>query len=185
LQAPLNFNVIYSPGIPDMTSSDRADWLIPAGLVTLSAIPTVAGIFRVVQLAVGTGITPDNARFIVAPLPVVMHILSSVIFCVLGAFQFSPGLRRRHPPHHGPPHLLERLRPRSEWHDASRRKAIAGEPDRVLAQVGGLPPMRYEWDGSNGQAYVYFDKAGLVGGKDQNKNPDRWLLRLYSKLGGR
>lgn len=83
-----------------MTSSDRADWLIPAGLVTLSAIPTVAGIFRVVQLAVGMEITLDNARFFASPVPVVLHIFSSVIFCLLGAFQFSPGLRRRHPNWH-------------------------------------------------------------------------------------
>jgi uncharacterized membrane protein len=91
---------MHSPGIVDMTSSDRADWLIPAGLVTLSAIPTVAGIFRVVQLAVGMEITLDNARFFASPVPVVLHIFSSVIFCLLGAFQFSPGLRRRHPNWH-------------------------------------------------------------------------------------
>ena len=83
-----------------MSSSDRADWLIPAGLITLSAIPTLAGIVRVLQLAVGAEITPDSARFFAAPVPVVLHIFSSVIFCVLGAFQFSPGLRRRHPDWH-------------------------------------------------------------------------------------
>lgn len=84
-----------------MTSSDSAaDWLIPAGLVTLSAIPTLAGILRVVHLALGSEITPDDARFIVAPLPVVLHIFSSVIFCVAGAFQFSPRLRSRHPDWH-------------------------------------------------------------------------------------
>lgn len=83
-----------------MTSSNRADWLIPAGLVALSAIPTIAGIVRVAQLAVGAHVTPDSARFFAAPVPVVMHIFSSVIFCVLGAFQFSPGLRRRYPDWH-------------------------------------------------------------------------------------
>jgi uncharacterized membrane protein YozB (DUF420 family) len=83
-----------------MTSSDTADWLVPAGLVTLSAIPTVAGVFRVLQLAGGVEVTLDSARFFVAPLPVVLHVLSTVIFCVLGAFRFSPGLRRRNPDWH-------------------------------------------------------------------------------------
>lgn len=83
-----------------MTPSDRADWLVPAGLVALSAIPTAAGIFRVVQLAVGAPITAENARFLMAPVPVLLHILGSVVFCVLGAFQFSPGLRRRYPDWH-------------------------------------------------------------------------------------
>ena len=83
-----------------MSSSDRADWLIPAGLITLSAIPTLAGLVRVLQLALGAAVTPDSARFFAAPVPVVLHIFSSVIFCVLGAFQFSPGLRRRHPDWH-------------------------------------------------------------------------------------
>ena len=73
-----------------LASSAKADWLIPAGLIALSFIPTVAGIFRLVQLGGGAEITPDNARFFAAPLPVVLHILSAVIFCILGAFQFAP-----------------------------------------------------------------------------------------------
>jgi Predicted membrane protein (DUF2306) len=103
----------------DMTSPHRADWLIPAGLVALSAIPTVAGIFRVVQIAVGTEITADNARFLMAPVPLVLHILGSVIFCVLGAFQFSPGLRRRYP----------------GWHRGAGRTLI---PCGLLAALAGM-----------------------------------------------
>ncbi len=102
-----------------MTSSDRADWLIPAGLVALSAIPTVAGIFRVLQLAAGAEITPENARFFVAPLPVVLHIFGSVIFCVFGAFQFSPGLRRRFP----------------NWHRGAGRWLV---PCGLLAALAGV-----------------------------------------------
>ena len=102
-----------------MNSSDRTDWLIPAGLVALSAIPTVAGIVRVVQLAVGAEITPDSARFFAAPVPVVLHIFSSVIFCVLGAFQFSPGLRRRHP----------------DWHRGAGRTLV---PCGLVAALAGV-----------------------------------------------
>ena len=83
----------------DETLSKR-DWFIPAGLLVLSFIPIVAGTFRVVQLGAGAVISPDNARFVAAPLPVVMHILGSAIFCVLGAFQFLPSFRRRKPNWH-------------------------------------------------------------------------------------
>jgi uncharacterized membrane protein len=38
-----------------------------------------------------TGVDP---RFFTAPLPIVIHIVSSAIYIILGAFQFSPGLRR-------------------------------------------------------------------------------------------
>ena len=78
----------------------KRDWFIPAGLLVLSFIPIVAGTFRVVQLGAGAVISPDNARFVAAPLPVVMHILGSAIFCVLGAFQFLPSFRRRKPNWH-------------------------------------------------------------------------------------
>ena len=83
-----------------MTSATRSDWLIPAGLIALSIIPIAGGTFRLVQLGGGAELTPDSARFVAAPLSVVWHIVSSVIFCVLGAFQFAPGFRRRHPNWH-------------------------------------------------------------------------------------
>lgn len=74
----------------------KSDWLAPAGLIALSAVPSIAGTVRLVELASGADITPDNARFFGAPLPVVVHICSVVVFSVLGAFQFSDGLRRRY-----------------------------------------------------------------------------------------
>lgn len=83
-----------------MTPSTRADRLIPAGLIALGLVPIVAGSFRLVQLVGGAEITSENARFFAAPVPVVLHIVSSVIFCALGAFQFAPGFRRRQPGWH-------------------------------------------------------------------------------------
>ncbi len=76
------------------------DWLLPGSLVALSLIPVAAGTFRVVTLAGGARITPENARFFAAPGPVVLHIVTAIVFCVLGALQFSPGLRRRKPRWH-------------------------------------------------------------------------------------
>jgi Predicted membrane protein (DUF2306) len=47
-------------------------------------------------VASGAAVTPDNARFMAMPLPVVVHIIGASLYCVLGALQFAPGLRRRH-----------------------------------------------------------------------------------------
>lgn len=102
-----------------MTSSPRTDWLIPAGLIALSIVPIAGGAFRVAELGRAAEITPDNARFFAAPWSVVSHIISSVIFCILGAFQFAPDFRRRRP----------------DWHRAAGRIAV---PAGIVAAVTGL-----------------------------------------------
>lgn len=79
-----------------LTTSTRSDWLIPAALVALGVVPILAGIHRLGQLAGGAEITPANARFFAAPLPVVVHILAVIPFALLGAFQVASGFRRRH-----------------------------------------------------------------------------------------
>lgn len=83
-----------------MAASDRADWLIPSGLIALAFIPVVAGAVRLTVLAGGGPPTPDNARFFAAPIPVVLHIASVTLYSLLGAFQFAPGFRRRRPEWH-------------------------------------------------------------------------------------
>jgi len=75
----------------------KADWLVPAGLLALGIVPAIGGALRLAELGSGAAITPENARFFVAPVPVLVHIVSAVLFSVLGAFQFSAGLRRRCP----------------------------------------------------------------------------------------
>jgi len=79
-----------------MARYTKSDWLIPAGLIALAFIPVVAGVVRLVALASGAEITPENLRFFASPVPVVLHIIAVTVYCVLGAFQFSPGLRRNH-----------------------------------------------------------------------------------------
>ncbi|MEU4768627.1 DUF2306 domain-containing protein [Actinosynnema sp. NPDC023794] len=78
-----------------MTSSRRADWLVPTALIALTLIPMAGGALRLTDLA-GGEVTPENARFFAAPAPVVLHIVGAVLYCLGGAFQFAPGLRRRH-----------------------------------------------------------------------------------------
>ena len=71
----------------------KADWVIPASLIALSLVPALAGTARVVQLAGGAAITPENARFFAGPLPVLIHIPAAILYSIVGAFQFSPGFR--------------------------------------------------------------------------------------------
>ena len=84
-----------------MTAKKAASpaWLVPA-LLVLSAPPLIAGAFRLAQLASGAEITPANARFFAAPLPVVLHILDAAVYALLGPFQFSTVFRRRWPVWH-------------------------------------------------------------------------------------
>lgn len=83
-----------------MTSSAKRKWLVPVGLIMLSAVPVIAGAARVTELTAGAAVTPDNARFFASPVPVLVHIVGASLYCLLGAFQFAPGLRRRRPGWH-------------------------------------------------------------------------------------
>ncbi|WP_239539627.1 DUF2306 domain-containing protein [Microbacterium sp. B35-04] len=68
---------------------------MPAGLIALSLVPVIAGAFRVTTLTIGVEVTPENARFVASPIPVVLHAVGSSVYLVLGALQFAPSLRRR------------------------------------------------------------------------------------------
>lgn len=73
----------------------QTPWWVPAGLILLSVIPLTFGAIRLSQLMSGAEITPDNARFFESPSPVVIHIISSAIYALLGAFQFVSRLWTR------------------------------------------------------------------------------------------
>jgi uncharacterized membrane protein len=72
------------------------DWAVPAALLVLSAIPLAAGTLRLVQLAGGPDLMPADARYADFPGPLVAHIAGASVYVVVGAFQFVPGIRRRH-----------------------------------------------------------------------------------------
>ncbi|UYO96803.1 DUF2306 domain-containing protein [Microbacterium sp. M28] len=78
---------------PRVLSRDAS---IAAGLLALTLIPSVAGAFRVGEIAAGAPATEANARFMEMPLPVVVHIVGALVYSGIGAFQFLPGLRSRH-----------------------------------------------------------------------------------------
>jgi uncharacterized membrane protein len=79
---------------------DRSDWLLPTALIVLTVIPVLGGAARLTQLWGGAQITPENARFFAGAVSTVLHILSCLVFNVLGAFQFAPRFRRRQPDWH-------------------------------------------------------------------------------------
>lgn len=78
----------------------KSDWLIPAGLILLTIVPSLAGVVRLAGLAQGGPVTPENARFFGAPIAASLHIVGSFVFGVLGALQFSPGFRASYPRWH-------------------------------------------------------------------------------------
>jgi uncharacterized membrane protein len=111
----------------------RADWLIPLGLIALSLVPAIAGSVRLSQLAGGAAITPENARFFAAPLPVVLHIPAAILYSIVGAFQFSKGFRRRH----------------RGWHRAAGRVLV---PLGLIVALSGLWMAHfYAWPAGDGQ----------------------------------
>jgi uncharacterized membrane protein len=93
------------------------EWLAPIGLILLSLVPVVAGSMRLTELASDPVVTPANARFVVFPAPVVVHIIGATVFALLGALQFAPSLRRH------------------RWHRISGRIAA---PAGLLAALSGL-----------------------------------------------
>jgi len=80
------------------TRSTLATGWVPFALVALVVVP--AGSLRLIELAGGPPVLPANPRITASPLPVVVHIVCAVAYAILGAFQFSSGLRRRWPGWH-------------------------------------------------------------------------------------
>ncbi len=103
---------------PAAATRRRREWWIPAGLLALTFVPVAAGVFRVAELAAGEA-DASNQRFFDMPVPVVVHVIGACTYCVLGAFQFMPSLRRRRP----------------QWHRRSGRILV---PAGLAAALSGL-----------------------------------------------
>lgn len=65
-----------------------------------SFIPAVFGLLRIPELFGGPLIMPPNPRAVIDPVPISLHILGSSVFCLVGAVQFLPSLRRHRPALH-------------------------------------------------------------------------------------
>ena len=152
----------------------RADWYVPAALVTLSVVPALAGAARLGEVVSGAAVTTDNARFIAAPVSTTLHVVSVVLFSMVGAFQFSNGLRRRH----------------RAWHRvAGRVLLVAG---LVTALTGLYMTQTYPWPATDG-VLVYLERlvvgsamlACLVASIAAIRRKDfsahgEWMIRAYA-----
>ncbi|GAA1745986.1 DUF2306 domain-containing protein [Luedemannella helvata] len=149
----------------------RRQWPAPAGLILLALVPVVAGAARVTQLTSGADVTEENARFFASPVPVVAHIIGATVFCVLGALQFVPGLRRH------------------AWHRRSGRLVL---PAGLVAALSGVwmtafypkPPddelttvFRYVF----GAAMAAFLVLGFLAVRQRDFDRHRaWMMRGYA-----
>ena len=102
-----------------MKNVPRIDWKMPLALLLISAIPFAAGIARLSGLVGNPAISAENARFVAAPFPVIVHSLSASLFSFLGALQFSSAIRQRNP----------------QWHRLSGRIVVASG---VLTALSGF-----------------------------------------------
>lgn len=75
-------------------------WPVPAALIALVAFPLVAGTLRILELAGGPVVLPQNPRIDASPAPLVVHVLAAATYALAGAFQFPARLRRAHPAWH-------------------------------------------------------------------------------------
>ena len=79
---------------------EKSSWRVPVALVALSLIPVISGSLRLIEIAGGPQLMPDNPRIDASPAPLVVHVVGAVGYALLGAFQFPARLRRRHPSWH-------------------------------------------------------------------------------------
>jgi uncharacterized membrane protein len=73
-----------------------AGWPVATALLLLTVVPVTAGTLRLVQLAGGPELIPADARFPAFPAALVVHVVGSVLYAVLGIAQLLPRFRRRH-----------------------------------------------------------------------------------------
>ncbi len=78
----------------------KTEWVVFGVIFAYSFIPVFGGLIRVLELAGGPQIAPQNPRALLAPTPIILHILSSFLFCIVGAVQFLPSIRRHRPAAH-------------------------------------------------------------------------------------
>lgn len=153
----------------------KADLKVPAMLVVLSIVPLLGGVARLTSVARDNAVTADNARFLHAPVPVIVHVLSATLFSILGAFQFSAGLRARFPGTH---------------RKAGRLLALAG----LLAGGSGLwmtatYPIPIEMQGPLLQVVRFVVGAAMVASivlawssirRRDVRRHEAWMIRAYA-----
>lgn len=148
-------------------------WLVPGLLVLFSVVPALGGLARLNDLASGAEVTADTARFFDAPWPIVIHIPAAMLYSILGAFQFTPVLRRRH-----------------AWHRVAGRLLL---PMAVIVATTGLwMTVTYPWPDHDvlgvylerlvvGTVMLWALLQGLVAiRRRQYAIHGEWMIRAYA-----
>jgi hypothetical protein len=148
--------------------------LIPAGLLAIGLIPLAATGVRLFDMGFASAITPDKARFFASPAPILMHAAGMGLYMLLGAFQFSPGLRQRFP----------------HWHRLSGRILIVAG---LIGAIGGIwmtqtypsepsnPPELYGFRMTFGLAFMLCLLLGLRAILQRDFARHRaWMMRAYA-----
>jgi len=69
----------------------KSGWLAITGLLLLGTLPVIGGMFRLGEVSSGSAINLPWT----STAAIVAHIVGMTVFCLVGAFQFSPALRVR------------------------------------------------------------------------------------------
>lgn len=162
------------PASTRQPSGSRGGWLVPTGLVALSAIPLAAGALRLVQLAGGPQLMPADDRFTASPAPVAVHILGATVFALVGVGQFVPRFRRAH----------------LDWHRrAGRVLAVAGLLVAASAlwmtlfypAKPGTGPLLFAFRLVFGSAMVTSLVLGIIAIRRKDVAAHRaWMVRAYA-----
>jgi uncharacterized membrane protein len=71
----------------------KSEWFLFIGLVILTIVPTLAGIVRLFSLNETESVSTENLRFVQSPISIGLHVVSSLLFSILGIFQVLPSFR--------------------------------------------------------------------------------------------
>ncbi len=164
---------VQNAGRPGLVPRSSRTWAVVLPIVLLSLIPVAAGVLRLVQVAGGPAIIPADHRYADFPAPLIVHIVSSIVFLLVGAFQLAPRFRRGH------------LR----WHRRAGR--VLGVAGMLVAFSAIWMTLFYErHPGTTDLIYVLrlafgsFLAAALVIGIRAARNGDlvthrAWMIRAY------
>lgn len=86
-----------------MTTKQNNNWLIPAFLLMLGALNILFGALQLNMIQQGPPDVPDeftSMHYFETPLPIVLHIVTGIIFNLLSPFQFAPAIWRHWPAWH-------------------------------------------------------------------------------------
>lgn len=155
-------------------STHRRSWPLVAALVAISTVPVISGTLRLIEVAGGPAVMPANERYGTFPLPLVLHIVSAIVFALGGIGLLLPRFRRRYP----------------AWHRRTGRVLV---PAGLVAATSGLAmtlfyqaqpnsgPMLYAFRLVFGSAMAASLVLGLAAIRQRDVAAHRaWMIRAYA-----